>query len=205
MTELSRLRPRTGDHFVSHPVRVVASVVIGLAVVLVASGVYVAVAYRPDAAGFTLGVQRIHGLAGTALVIVAVAWLVVALAGRIGGLVGASLVAGVALVVAWVLGGRIAWDQVGIVEMLPGDRVRGVLLTTYDLRFVRTDGHQYAAATYRGMLAMHAIVLPTIAAVATGWAMWVVARPGRGRSSAVPGAAGERPPAVEPTASSPPD
>lgn len=148
-----------------------------LAVVAIATGVYAAFRYRPDATGFGLGMQRLHALSSIAFAVVVVIGLAAFVwerrPDRRHGLPAFAAIAviGLVLVVQTVIGGRIAWDQVALWAVVGPDslhHVRGVFLRDLPLKFVITDATELGVGSFRRHVWVHLVVLPVLVGLGVG-------------------------------------
>jgi quinol-cytochrome oxidoreductase complex cytochrome b subunit len=141
-----------------------------LLAVLVASGIWLALDYRPDLPGSVETSDRIrsaHRVASHLLVTTAFVALVVVLVAR--GLRRRWFVA----VAAWVLalagsftGFLLPWDQLALRSITTGEGLTGIRwLFDDEVRFVLVDGVEVAPATYARWAVVHAAVFPLVALV----------------------------------------
>ena len=167
-----------------------------LAAVVIATGVYVTVRYRPDASGFALGVQRLHAFASIVLAVVVVVGLAALVwerrPDRRHGLPAFAVVA-VLAVVLWVearLGWGLAWNQVRMYAVIGGEtlhRVRGVLLRDLPVEHLIVGTTEYSVGAFRRRVWAHAVILPVLIGAGVGFVvLWT-------RRFANPGARPPRP------------
>jgi hypothetical protein len=167
-----------------------------LALVVVATGVYAAFRYRPDATGLSLGVQRLHALSSLALAVVIVVGLAAFVWERrpdrrhgLPAFGAVALIAGL-LAIEVVIGWRIAWDQLAlwaVVPVLNGLETRGVFLRDLPLRFVISDGHELGVGELRRLVWAHLAVLPVvIGGLAAAVVWWTRRFGGRGGGPIAP-------------------
>lgn len=152
-----------------------------LTAVVVVTGVYVTFRYRPDATGFRLGMQRLHGLAGVALAVVVVVGLAAYVwerrPDRRYGLPAFVVVAvmAVGFVVTAGLGQDLAWDQVALRAVVFGElgRFQGVVLDDLPLQFLIVGRDEVSVDDFRRTAWLHLLVLPALLALGTaavfGW------------------------------------
>lgn len=177
-------------------IRILAWVGGVLAAVVIATGVHVTFRYRPDASGFTLGVQRLHAFASIAFAVVVLVGLAALVwerrPDRRHGLPAFAVVAVVAIafVIEARLGWDLAWNQVRMYAVIGGEtlhRVRGVLLRDLPVEHVVVDTTWHGVGAFRRRVWAHAVVLPVLIGAGIGFVVvWT-------RRFANPGARPPRP------------
>jgi quinol-cytochrome oxidoreductase complex cytochrome b subunit len=160
------------------------------AVVLVASGLWLAVGYRPTtAAGNPFAPQAqmtdwfrfAHRYSTLALMALALCWLLVAARGVSHGRRGAvglaaALVTLALLAGGWVSGWLLPWDQLALWAVTAGNDLYGYrLLTSDQVRFVLVARHEVGTDYLRRVFLVHAVAIPIVllagpgAAIAVRW------------------------------------
>jgi hypothetical protein len=169
--------------------RLLAWIAAALAAVVVATGVYGAFRYRPNASGLALATQRVHPVAGFALAGVVVLGLVVVIWERrpdrrhgLPAFAGVAVI-GVLLVIEVVIGSAIKWDQVALWAVTVGSGIRGVVLRDVAVKFVIVDGRELGWGEFRRLVWLHLLVLPGLIAAGAGFVVWWVRRQGAGHPS----------------------
>jgi len=156
-------------------IKVLAWIGAVLAAVVVATGVYGAFRYRPEASGLTLVVQRLHAVSAVVLAVVTVvggaALVWERRPDRRHGLPAFAVIGVVALLLAAAVwsGWRIAWDQLALWAVTPpaatGGGTRGVFLHGVPVKVVLVDGVEVGATAFRRTVWAHVVVLPVLVGV----------------------------------------
>lgn len=153
--------------------RWLAVALVVLVAALIATGVWLALAYRPGAPSFVTEphhhaspVRFAHRWTAIALIPCAVALLVVSVRGR-RWMLPAGLSA-LALVAAFT-GPQLAWDQLALRAVTVNRDVRGTLFAAFNdqVRFVLVDGYEVSQAAYRNALGVHVAVALAVAVLVT--------------------------------------
>jgi hypothetical protein len=140
-------------------------------VVVLGSGLWVTFRYRPDAAGTTLAMVRLHRWSSYIVGLAAVTIMVIC-APRPGLRVYIAITSFVLLdVVFRNAAHRLLWDQVGLAAVTIGREVRGMFFLHHPAVFVRVDGHEYSWERFRALFWLHAVVFPLAMAATFVWAV----------------------------------